>query len=86
MAVITRAPTAPINVTFTLTSEKAPYFTAWYLDNKLPVETPGDFLIRMLLPSVVDYVSHREQKRLDEVRKNEIDAIRLEAQQIKNGL
>ena len=51
---------SPLVVNITFDINLAPYVTKWYLDNKLPTETPSDFLARMIGPSVIDYVASRE--------------------------
>ena len=76
----------PLNVSLTIGVNAAPYFTQWYADNKLPAEQPGDFLVRMIGPSVVDYVAQKSVKTQSDVFKAYQQSVQAELQSIKAGL
>jgi hypothetical protein len=76
----------PLNVNLTIGVNAAPYFTQWYVDNKLPTEQPGDFLVRMIGPSVVDYVAQKSVKTQQDVFKAYQQSVQAEIQSIKAAL
>jgi hypothetical protein len=76
----------PLNVSLTIGVNAAPYFTQWYADNKLPAETPGEFLVRMIGPSVVDYVAQKSVKTQSDVFKAYQQSVQAELQSIKAAL
>jgi hypothetical protein len=76
----------PLNVSLTIGVNAAPYFTQWYADNKLPAEQPGEFLVRMIGPSVVDYVAQKSVKTQSDVFKAYQQSVQAELQSIKAAL
>jgi hypothetical protein len=76
----------PLVVTLTISVTATPYFTQWYVDNKLPAEQPGDFLVRMIGPSVVDYVAQKSVKTQSDVFKAYQQSVQAELQTIKAAL
>jgi hypothetical protein len=76
----------PINVNITIGVNAAPYFTQWFADNKLPGETPGEFLVRMIGPSVVDYAAQKALKVQQDTFKAFQQSTQAEIQSIKAAL
>jgi hypothetical protein len=76
----------PLNVSLTIGVNAAPYFTQWYADNKLPAEQPGEFLVRMIGPSVVDYVAQKSVKTQSDIFKAYQQSVQAELQSIKAAL
>lgn len=76
----------PLVITLTIGVNAAPYFTEWYADNKLPNEQPGDFLVRMIGPSVVDYHASKTLKAAQATYQATQQSVNAEVQTIKASL